>query len=293
VSPAPADTGLPVQPLHHLDTLWVQVAGTLCNLTCTHCFVSCGPADGRHRMMSRADVRAVVAEGLALGVKEIYFTGGEPFLHREMEDVLEDTLALAPATVLTNGTLMPARRVERLAGLARSARFSLELRVSLDAPEPVAHDAIRGPGAFDRALAGLRALSQAGLAPIVTATRGPDDDPLELARRYGDLLARERVSPPRIKLLPYFRLGREADRSRPYGPGETLAMLAPGTFDEHRLQCGSCRAVSAEGAYVCPLLVNEDVGRMGDRLGDALRPFTLAHAACTTCWLTGMSCANG
>ena len=32
-------TRFPEQPLLHLDTLWIQVAGTLCNLECTHCFV--------------------------------------------------------------------------------------------------------------------------------------------------------------------------------------------------------------------------------------------------------------
>ena len=95
----------PEQPLHHLDSLWVQVAGTLCNLSCTHCFVTCGPHEERHAMMSRTEVRGRVAEALVLGVKEIYLTGGEPFLNAELEPILEDTLEHAPVTVLTNGTL--------------------------------------------------------------------------------------------------------------------------------------------------------------------------------------------
>ena len=45
--------------------------------------------------------------------------------------------------------------------------------------------------------------------------------------------------------------------------------------------------------FVCPLLVDEEAGRMGGTLGEALRPFTLSHPACSTCWVTGMSCANG
>jgi hypothetical protein len=39
--------------------------------------------------------------------------------------------------------------------------------------------------------------------------------------------------------------------------------------------------------------VDEPGGRMGDRLADALGPFTLAHGACFTCYVTGMTCANG
>src|SRR5438094_805307 len=142
--PAPAPQRFPVQPLLHLDSLWIQVAGTLCNLKCTHCFVSSGPGDDHHALMPRAEVARFVADGLALGVKEIYFTGGEPFLHPEMIAILAETLAVAPATVLTNGTLLPARRIAALRRLSDEARFSLELRVSLDGASAVEHDRMRG-----------------------------------------------------------------------------------------------------------------------------------------------------
>jgi hypothetical protein len=108
---------------------------------------------------------------LSAGVREFYLTGGEPFLHPDIEVIVEDTLAVAPVTVLTNGTLFTERRVRWLAALTRSARHSLELRVSLDATQEAAHDAFRGAGAWARTIAGLRALEAEGLAPIVTLTR--------------------------------------------------------------------------------------------------------------------------
>src|SRR5262245_6177775 len=193
------DEGFPAQPFHHLDALWVQVAGTLCNLTCSHCFVSSGPHEERHAMMSRADVRARVAEALALGVKEVYFTGGEPFLNPEIEGIVEDTLGYAPVTVLTNGTLLPERRVAWLAALTRSARHSLELRVSLDGTDAAAHDAFRGPGAWLRTMAALRALARADLLPIVTLTQPDGSDAAGVAARCMEMLRREGVSAPRVK----------------------------------------------------------------------------------------------
>ena len=45
--------------------------------------------------------------------------------------------------------------------------------------------------------------------------------------------------------------------------------------------------------FVCPLLVDEPGGRMGARLDEALGEFPLSHGACTTCYVTGMTCANG
>ena len=90
-----------------------------------------------------------------------------------------------------------------------------------------------------------------------------------------------------------FLIGREAARTRGYDAPETLADLPAGAFDPHRLQCASCRAVSSQGVFVCPLLVDEPGGRMGARLDQTLGPFTLSHGACYTCYVTGMTCANG
>jgi uncharacterized Fe-S cluster-containing radical SAM superfamily protein len=283
----------PEQPLLHLDALWLQVAGTRCNLACTHCFVSCGPGEDRHALMSREEVRARVAEALPFGVREFYFTGGEPFLHPDLLGILDDTLAHGPCTVLTNGTLLTGRRVETLADLARRARYSLEIRVSLDGAEAARHDAVRGPGSFARALAGVALLSRHGLLPIVTATRGADEDERAPRERYLAMLGEAGVPRPRLKLLPMFQLGREVARTRGDRVPETLADLPPEAFDATRLQCGSCRAVTSRGVFVCPLLVDEPGGRMGARLDQALGPFTLSHGACHTCYVTGMTCANG
>jgi molybdenum cofactor biosynthesis enzyme MoaA len=288
----PPKAPAPLQPLIHLDALWVQVAGTVCNLSCGHCFVSCGPSNHHHSLMSRAEVGSHVTEALGLGVKELYFTGGEPFLHPELIEILSDALPLAPCTVLTNGTLFTASRLAALASLSDRWRHSLELRVSLDGPCAGDHDRLRGAGSFDRALAGILAADQAGLMPIVTVTQFEDGEPWALRERYRSLLHASGVSRPRLKVIPLFRLGREAERTRPYDSTETLRGLPPEAFDPTRLQCARGRAVTSRGVYVCPLLVEEDSGRMGDRLSETLGPFAVSHGACFTCHLTGMTCAN-
>ncbi|HTM57402.1 MAG TPA: radical SAM protein [Candidatus Udaeobacter sp.] len=283
----------PLQPFEHLDTLWLEVGGSLCNLSCTHCFVSSGPGDLRHPLMSRALVRQRVAEALELGVREFYFTGGEPFMNPELIDMLADTIVFAPCTVLTNGVLLTSERVAALAGLSESSRHSLEIRVSLDGPDSASHDAFRGPGSFARAIDGMVRLARAGLLPIATATLNTGEDSLVVRERYDSMLREAGIPRPRIKLLPMFRLGREAARTGGYSAEDTLRDLPAEGFDPTRLQCRSCRAVTALGVHVCPLLVDEPLGRMGDRLIDAAAPYPLRHGACFTCYVTGMTCANG
>src|SRR5260370_37887834 len=112
------NTAAPPVPLAHLDDLWFQVGGTLCNLACTHCFISCSPHNHTFGFLDLQTVRRVLEESVALGVKEYYFTGGEPFLNRDMVAILELTLRYGPATVLTNRTVFrdqwppPLRRAE-------------------------------------------------------------------------------------------------------------------------------------------------------------------------------------
>src|SRR6266852_2097145 len=62
----------PHVPMRALDTLWFQVAGTICNIECTHCFISSSPTNRSHEMLSLAEVMSRLAEALDLGVKEYY-----------------------------------------------------------------------------------------------------------------------------------------------------------------------------------------------------------------------------
>jgi len=277
--------------LASLDTLWFQIAGTRCNLACTHCFVSCSPSNRTHEMLSAAEVRAHLDDAEQLGVKEFYFTGGEPFLHPEMEAILEETLRRGPATVLTNGLLLDAARCARLARLAAGSSYSLDLRVSLDGYDAASNDPIRGEGTFERIVAALRRLHEVGLSPVVTVSEVDGTHACaEGRRRFLELLAGLGIARPRLKVLPLFRLGAEAERTRAYASWERLTDedATAGGFDH--LQCSSCRMVTDQGVWACPILVNEPEARLGTRLADALDPIELAHPACFTCHVHGVSC---
>jgi MoaA/NifB/PqqE/SkfB family radical SAM enzyme len=284
-------SGAPRLALRSLDTLWFQVAGTLCNLACTHCFISCSPSNHTHEQLTLETVRGYLAEAAELGVKEYYFTGGEPFLNPEMEAILAATLEQGPASVLTNGLLLDPARCRRLAALAAASPYSLDLRVSLDGHDAASHDAIRGDGTFARALGGLRNLAAAGIDPVVTVTEVASEALTDGGKeRFLDLLRSLGCRRPRLKVLPVFQLGAEATRSNAY---ESWQRLHAGEVEpaavEH-LQCSSCRMITDQGVWVCPILVNEPSARMGERLADSLGSFELDHPACWTCHVHGVSC---
>jgi uncharacterized Fe-S cluster-containing radical SAM superfamily protein len=285
----------PEVPLSALDQLWFQVAGTVCNLRCNHCFISCSPDNHSFWFMSREEVRAALDESVRLGVKEYYFTGGEPFMNVEMLGILEDTLALGPATVLTNATLLPQRTVDGLARLSAATLYSLELRVSIDGVTAEMNDAIRGEGTFDRALDAVARLTAADFLPIITTMQTWEDQATErMLSGFRELLAGVGCDRPRIKILPPLRIGAEARRAGGYRDSERVTREMMRDYPADMLLCSRARLVTHRGVWVCPILLDHPGSRLADSLRstDAVKPARLSEQACYTCWLHGAICSN-
>jgi MoaA/NifB/PqqE/SkfB family radical SAM enzyme len=286
ISPNP-----PELALEALDTLWLQVTGTLCNIACLHCFISCGPKNHQHEMMTVEQVCAALDEAYKQGVREYYFTGGEPFLHPHIRELITLTLAQGPLTILTNGILIDDDLAAWLGETFRTAPYSLDLRVSLDDYTMEGNDKVRGKGTFERIIAGIKRLATHGVNPVITVTEVRPDMRLPRERStFMEFVRRLGLDKPRLKFLVPFLIGREEQRTRGYTEEELLheGDLIPG--EEQKLQCNSCRMVTDDGVYPCPLLINVPGARMGDALTDGLRPIKLAWQPCHTCHIYGVTC---
>jgi molybdenum cofactor biosynthesis enzyme MoaA len=267
------------------------VTGTLCNIACQHCFISCGPKADQIPMMAVDEVRRALDDGAALGVKQVYFTGGEPFLHPGLRELVDLALEVAPLTIVTNGLLLDEPTVAWLAEKFRTARYSLDLRVSLDGMNAAQNDPVRGRGTFERIVTALRRLGVAGLSPVVTVVE--HEAGLEGSEARGRFLAFVGdlgIRQPRVKFLPLLRIGRERRRTHGYGAEDALddAALAPDV--EGRLLCASGRCVTAQGVFTCPILVERAGARLGATVAEAARPIRLGFDACRTCVLDGLRC---
>ena len=287
------DEPAPVVPLAHLDDLWFQVGGTLCNLECRHCFISCSPHNHSFGFLGLEQVRKALDESVPLGVKEYYFTGGEPFLNRDMVPILELTLRYGPATVLTNGTVFKEEWLERLARAEAASPYSLEFRVSIDGFTAEQNDAVRGPGSFERALNGIKQLLAHGFLPVITAARTRDDeDDDALFDGFVRLLRSIGCDRPRLKILPTLRIGAEERRQRGYHDAERVTPEMMEGFDQALLICNHSRVVTDRGVFVCPILIEAPDARLGATLDESLTAYPLRHRACYTCYQYGTLCSN-
>jgi len=283
----------PSVALESLDALWFQVAGTLCNLECTHCFISCGPKNDNFGYMSFDTVQQLLEQSVSWGTREYYFTGGEPFLNRELVDMLIRTLSFGPATVLTNATVLSTGSLQQLREAESQSPYSLEFRVSIDGPTAESNDAVRGEGSFQRALNGVGLLVAAGFLPIITMTRIWDAaDDVKVLHAFQQLLLAVGYDRPRLKILPRLQLGAEATRTSGYGPRERVTPRMLEGYDVQHLICSHSRVATDRGIYVCPILLDSPDARLGRTLDEANVAYPLSHGACMTCYQYGAICSN-
>ena len=284
-----------------------------CNLRCTHCAVPEEDSPATHELTT-AEWTGFVDEVLRSGVRRIVLSGGEALLRRDCLTIAEHSLAAGAdaVVIVTNGTVLPITTVERLADLQRRWP-SLLLHVSLDGSSDTTHDLIRGPGSYDRTLAGLDRLISAGgrvdgIHTVVNRANLHELDQIAaLARRLG---ATSWTVFPVAALgrgvdLDAIRLGDEAWRgllahfatSPP--DGLDLGLMGPTVGDEwtNRFSVPMPRAehspqacVGPDGAvFTCPPLRQHGAGsavaaareRSWVEVDRVLR--TTLQAACPTC----------
>jgi pyruvate-formate lyase-activating enzyme len=141
-----------------------------CNLRCDYCCVRSSPTAPR-RELGLERVQRIAREAAELGVKEIFVTGGEPFLLEDIGEILFACAAAAPTTVLTNGMLFTGRRAEILRQLPRDR---IVLQISLDSATPELHDLHRGPGTWARTRQGIQRARALGFRVRLAATVSTD-----------------------------------------------------------------------------------------------------------------------
>jgi radical SAM protein with 4Fe4S-binding SPASM domain len=141
-------------------TLTLAITGT-CNLACLHCWVEAGPAPSAAHVPEQTLLR-LIEELAALGGEGIRFTGGEPLCHPGWLRLMQcaRSVGLCGVSLQTNAMLFNDENVAPL----RELDFpGLSIQISLDGATAATHDLVRGNGAFEKALVGIRRLVQAGL----------------------------------------------------------------------------------------------------------------------------------
>jgi pyruvate-formate lyase-activating enzyme len=248
-APVPAEDHRPVD-----SRLWLYT-NFHCNLRCDYCCVRSSPT-ARRRELGLPRVQRIAREAVELGVKEIFVTGGEPFLLEDIGEILAACAAAAPTTVLTNGMLFTGRRVESLRALPRDR---IVLQISLDSATPDLHDLHRGPGTWTRTREGIQRARALGFRVRLAATVSTDAE----AEEFRQFLDQEKIA-AEDRVIRRIALRGSATE----GVALTRADLAPEV------------TITAEGVYWHPvgaedadLLVTRDIFPLAESFAAVRRAF--------------------
>ncbi|MER3445823.1 MAG: hypothetical protein C4291_02835 [Candidatus Dadabacteria bacterium] len=149
----------------HLSELWIHTNNS-CNLQCAHCLVSSAPWEDRG--MPKEEIKRIIDQGRELGVFRFYFTGGEPFIRKDIYELIDYVTRdeNSELIVLTNGMFFNQK--EKLNQLLELARGRFKPQISLDGSTPEINDPIRGKGTFEKIIEGIKIAAESGLNPTVT-----------------------------------------------------------------------------------------------------------------------------
>jgi uncharacterized Fe-S cluster-containing radical SAM superfamily protein len=283
-----------------LRTLWINT-GTLCNITCRNCYIESSPKNDSLAYIAAAEVRGYLDEIArdALPVEEVGFTGGEPFLNRDLPQMLREVLARGHRALVLTNAMKPMRN--HAAGLlALRAEFGdrLTLRVSLDHYGPLLHDLERQDGSFAVAIDGLAWLAREGFR-VNVAGRAAFGGEGEAALRAGfaalfaaHAIPIDAADPVSLMLFPEMDAAADV-------PEITTACWDILGQSPDAMMCASSRMVvkrrGAAGPAVvaCTLLPHDPQFELGGTLAEAARPVVLNHPHCAKfCVLGGAACSR-
>lgn len=297
INPAAAETTATERPgyidPHGLEELWFHT-GTACNLACPFCLEGAQPGDRRLERITYDDARPYIDAALRLGAERFAFTGGEPFVVKDIVRILDYALGHRPCLVLTNGTEPLLKRIDQVRALAERPN-PLSFRVSIDHPNRERHDAARGDGNFERAWEALSVLNGLGFEVSIARQAAVGEDSNQIESDYRALFeARGLASDTRIVSFPDF--GR---------PGDSMAVPTISEDCMQRYHTAESRAgfmcaytkmiVKQDGRmriYACTLVDDDPSYDMGDDLASSLeRRVMLHHHRCYSCFAQGASCS--
>lgn len=279
---------------HSLKELWFHT-GTNCNLSCPFCLEGSKPGDTRLGLVKFKEAKPFIDEAMELGVEQFSFTGGEPFVAKDMVKILRYAADRLPCLVLTNATEPVHKRLADIATLLE-AKHAVSFRVSIDFADEAHHDEGRGAGNYRAALEGMKKLHDLGFHVSVARQMEKDEDTAAAEDEYHAMLADYDIpSDARIVSFPDFHPpGSHVDTPHVTENCMTTYQTAA---SRAKFMCAFSKMVvkgkHGMRVYACTLVDDDDEYDLGMTLRESMNPrVSMKHHRCFSCFSYGASCSE-
>ena len=278
-----------------IKTLWFNT-GTLCNIECKNCYIESSPKNDRLVYITFEEVKLFIDEAIDknLGTKEIGFTGGEPFMNKDVLKMIEYSLSKNFKVLVLSNAMKPM--LNKREDLLKINHQDLTIRVSIDHYQKEKHEEIRGKNTFNVMMEGLKWLNQNNFN-YALATRllwGEQEDQLrDNFNLFIDKYNLKLDAKSKEQLVTFAEMDEKVDT-----PEITTACWNLLGKNPDDMMCSSSRMVVKKktspkpSVIACTLLPYEDEFDLGQNLTDSLKKIYLNHKHCSKfCVLGGSSCS--
>ena len=278
-----------------IKTLWFNT-GTLCNIECKNCYIESSPKNDRLVYITFEEVKLFIDEAIDknLGTKEIGFTGGEPFMNKDVLKMIEYSLSKNFKVLVLSNAMKPM--LNKREDLLKINHQDLTIRVSIDHYQKEKHEEIRGKNTFNVMMEGLKWLNQNNFN-YALATRllwGEQEDQLrDNFNLFIDKYNLKLDAKSKEQLVTFAEMDEKVDT-----PEITTACWNLLGKNPNDIMCSSSRMVVKKktspkpSVIACTLLPYEDEFDLGQNLTDSLKKIYLNHKHCSKfCVLGGSSCS--
>ena len=282
------------------QTLWFNT-GTLCNIECTNCYIESSPTNDALVYLSADEVSDYLdqLEDRNWQVREIAFTGGEPFMNPQMIEMAQRSLERGYDVLILTNAMAPMMRPKVQNGLLElqaAYKDKLTLRISLDHHDAGQHDTERGTGAYQKTLAGMAWLRDNGIRMAVAGRSIMEENDAAARAGYAALFEKlnfaiDAQNPGETVIFPEMDEAVEV-------PEITTACWGILGKSPDAVMCSHSRmVVKRKGAkhpsvIACTLLPYDPQFDLGRTLKEAEGEVALNHPHCAKfCVLGGASCS--
>ncbi len=284
--------------LVNLNTLWFNT-GTRCNLQCKNCYIESSPTNDELLYITTDEVKMYLDEirDLGLNTTQISFTGGEPFLNKDMVPIISLCLERGfNVLVLSNAYRAIDKHFDELDQLNKSYPEKLTLRISLDHYTAEVHEAERGPKTFSRTLSTMKKLAAMGMNLAVAGRSLANESREQALQGYQSILDEYEVglqvaNGENIVIFPEMTTTQDV-------PEITTACWDILNVKPHDQMCATERmVVKRKGADTpvvlpCTLIAYDEQFELGTTLQESFQRVYLNHPYCAQfCILGGASCS--
>ena len=279
----------------NIKTLWFNT-GTLCNIECKNCYIESSPKNDSIAYLTFEEVKSFIDEVLDknLGTNEIGFTGGEPFMNKDIMKMIDYSLNKNFKVLVLSNAMKPM--LNRTKELIKLNHSNLTIRVSIDHYEKEKHEEIRGKNTYDAMMQGLKWLNENNFNYTLATRLLWNEKEEYLRKNFGTFIKNNNLrldtNSPK-ELVTFAEMDEKIDT-----PEITTSCWNILNKDPNNIMCSWSRMVvrkknsKSPSVIACTLLPYADEFDLGETLTNSLQKIYLNHKHCSKfCVLGGSSCS--